>query len=86
MVVSYTESPRDLRVICEQKLVKMAFHQELVGKIVMLCLHRRVIELRPLRASASGKFRLVATVSPPACDPWFAFVTFGVYMGLAPLW
>ena len=40
----------------------------------MLRLHRRVIGLRPLRASASGKFRLVATVSPPrTCDPWFAF-------------
>ena len=30
----YTEIPRDLRVIYEQKLVKMAFHQELVGKIL----------------------------------------------------
>ena len=35
----------------------------------LLCLHRRVIGLRPLQASASGKFRLVATVSPPyTCD------------------
>ena len=40
----------------------------------MLCLHRRVIGLRPLRASASGKFWLVAIVLPPrTCDPWFAF-------------
>ena len=30
----YTDIPRDLRVIYEQKLVKMAFHQELVGKIL----------------------------------------------------
>ena len=30
----YTEIPSDLRVIYEQKLVKMAFHQELVGKIL----------------------------------------------------
>ena len=30
----------------------------------MIRLHRRVIGLQPLRASASGKFRLVATVSP----------------------
>ena len=30
----YTEIPRDLRVIYEHKLVKMAFHQELVGKIL----------------------------------------------------
>ena len=41
---------------------------------LMLRLHRRVIGLRPLRSSASGKFRLIATVSPPrTCDPWFAF-------------
>ena len=30
----YTDIPRDLRVIYEQKFVKMAFHQELVGKIL----------------------------------------------------
>ena len=30
----YIEILRDLRVIYEQKLVKMAFHQELVGKIL----------------------------------------------------
>ena len=35
----YTESPRNLRVIYKQKLIKITFHQELVGKIFkfLLC-------------------------------------------------